>query len=622
MRDCIILPWDCRRTLAAIRSESVDLVISSPPYGMDRKYGDTREKRQSLEDYLEEMRPVLNELLCRILKPTGSLCWQVGNYVEDDEIFPLDIQFYNALKQHNGLKLRNRIIWRFEHGLAASKRLSGRYETILWFTKSDNYVFNLDPIRVPQKYPGKTHFKGLNYGLPSSNPLGKNPSDYWDLGLIEQDWEELVWNVPNVKNNHVEKTSHPCQFPVELVQRLVLALTNEGDTILDPYAGVGSSAIAALTLNRKAVLCEIEPEYIEITKQRLTDLQNGTLKIRPPVPVHQPGPMIHFENARRELELARTVDEVKQIRDKAEAMRLYCKQALHSLEMQNQCAEIKLRAERRAGEMLSETEKNPGGQVEHESYLSHDGTGRIPKLSELGITRNQSSRWQKISEIPEESFEEFIETTKSKEAELTSHGALLLARDIERQRKIQEIEQEIEKPSPMPEGTFHVIVVDPPWHYHLRTGQASKRNVTPYPTMSLAEIKEIPVVELAAENSILWLWSTNAHLPDAFEIVETWGFQYKTFLTWIKPRIGTGDWLRGRTEHCIMAVKGHPLVRLTNQSTALHAPVRDHSQKPDEFYRLVETLCPGRKIELFSRETRDGWDTWLSQAGISQTVGL
>lgn len=615
--NAIILPGDCKQTLKAIRSESVDLIVSSPPYGMQRKYGANREKQQSLEEYLTGMRPVLDELY-RILKSTGSLCWQVGNHVEGNEIFPLDIHFYNALKQHNGLRLRNRIIWRFEHGLAASKRLSGRYETILWFTKSDNYVFDLDSIRVPQKYPGKTHFKGLNYGLPSSNPLGKNPSDYWDLGLIEQDWEELVWNVPNVKNNHVEKTCHPCQFPVELVQRLVLALTNEGDTVLDPFGGVGSSAIAALTLNRKSVLCEIEPEYIKITQQRLTDFQNGTLKIRPLVPVHQPGPLIHFENARRELELARTVDEVKEIRDKAEAMRLYCKQARHSLEMQNQCAEIKLRAERRAGEMLKESELNRGGRPKNHS---HDESG-FPRLRDLGIDSNKSSRWQTISEIPDKAFEDYIQTTKSKEKELTSSGALLLARELERQKKIQYLEQEIEKPSPMPEGTFHIIVVDPPWHYHLRTGQASKRNVTPYPTMSLEEIKEIPVRELAAENSILWLWSTNAHLPDAFEIVETWGFQYKTLLTWIKPRIGTGDWLRGRTEHSIMAVKGHPLVRLTNQSTALHAPVRDHSQKPDEFYRLVETLCPGRKLELFARETRDGWDTWLSQAGISQTIGL
>jgi len=184
-----------------------------------------------LTDYLDEMRPVLSELY-RILKNTGSLCWQVGNRVEANEVVPLDIPYYQMFKEL-GFTLRNRIVWTFQHGLTATKRLSGRYECVWWFSKSDNYVFCLDHIRVPQKCPQKRHFKGLNYGLTSSNPLGKNPSDYWDLDLIGQDWKDLVWNLPNVKNNHCEKTSHPCQFPVELVQRLILALTNEQDTVLD-----------------------------------------------------------------------------------------------------------------------------------------------------------------------------------------------------------------------------------------------------------------------------------------------------------------------------------------------------------------------------------------------------
>lgn len=139
--------------------------------------------------------------------------------------------------------------------------------------------------------------------------------------------------------------------------------------------------------------------------------------------------------------------------------------------------------------------------------------------------------------------------------------------------------------------------------------------------MSLDEITEIPVLELTAEDAILWLWTTNTHLPDAVEIVKAWGFQYKTLLTWVKNKMGTGHWLRGRTEHCIMAVKGHPVVRLANQSTVIHAPVRLHSQKPDEFYRLVETLCSGKKIELFARENRDGWDTWLTAPSAPQSVG-
>jgi adenine-specific DNA-methyltransferase len=185
------------------------------------------------------------------------------------------------------MKLRNRIVWKFGHGLHASRRFSGRYETILWFTKSDHYVFNLDAVRVPAKYPGKRHFKGPNKGKPSGNPLGKNPSDVWEI--LVRDWEELVWDIPNVKANHPEKTIHPCQFPIELVERSVLALTNEGDWVFDPYMGVGSALIAALMHDRRAMGCEKEAAYVEIARQRILDYFNGVLRYRPlGKPVYQP----------------------------------------------------------------------------------------------------------------------------------------------------------------------------------------------------------------------------------------------------------------------------------------------------------------------------------------------
>ncbi|MEO0250535.1 MAG: site-specific DNA-methyltransferase, partial [candidate division WOR-3 bacterium] len=212
--------------------------------------------------------------------------WQVGNFVEDGEVYPLDILYYPIFKRL-GMKLRNRIIWKFGHGLHASKRFSGRYETILWFTKSDRYVFNLDAVRIPAKYPGKRHYKGPNRGKPSGHPLGKNPSDVWEI--VVRDWEELVWDVPNVKSNHPEKTIHPCQFPIELVERCVLALTNEGDWVFDPYMGVGSALIAALMHNRRAMGCEKEAAYVEIARQRIEDYFNGTLRYRPlGKPVYQP----------------------------------------------------------------------------------------------------------------------------------------------------------------------------------------------------------------------------------------------------------------------------------------------------------------------------------------------
>jgi len=186
-----------------------------------------------------------------------------------------------------GLKLRNRIIWHFEHGLHASRRFSGRYETLLWFTKGDDYTFNLDAVRVPSKYPGKRHYKGPNRGAPSGNPLGKNPSDFWRV--IMEDWKSVVWDIPNVKSNHPEKTIHPCQFPIELVERCVLALTVEDEWVLDPYAGVGSALVAGIRHGRRVVGCDKQLKYIEIARRRIADLYDGKLRIRPlGKPVYQP----------------------------------------------------------------------------------------------------------------------------------------------------------------------------------------------------------------------------------------------------------------------------------------------------------------------------------------------
>ncbi len=237
------------------------LVVTSPPYNLGKDY----ESKTSLDDYLEAQGRVISECV-RVLHPQGSICWQVGNYVSKGEIVPLDSVLYPVF-QSLGLKLRNRIVWHFGHGLHSSKRLSGRYETINWWTKSDDYTWNLDPIRVPSKYPGKRHFKGPNVGKLSGNPKGKNPSD--------------VWEFPNVKNNHPEKTIHPCQFPIELVERLVLSMTNEEDAVFDPFMGVGSSVVAALMHGRQAYGCDIVEEYVDIAQQRVKQFYAGTLRTRP-----------------------------------------------------------------------------------------------------------------------------------------------------------------------------------------------------------------------------------------------------------------------------------------------------------------------------------------------------
>jgi adenine-specific DNA-methyltransferase len=252
-----------------LKDESMQLIVTSPPYNIGKSY----EKRSPLDAYVQAQAQVISECV-RLLHPRGSLCWQIGNHVSNGEIVPLDIVLYPVFREH-GLKLRNRIVWHFEHGLHCTKRLSGRYETILWFTKSDDYIFNLDPIRVPSKYPGKKYFKGPKVGQLSGNPLGKNPSD--------------VWVIPNVKNNHVEKTIHPCQFPVELVERLVLSMTEPKGNVLDPYMGVGSTVVAAAKHGRIGYGCDTVQEYVDVAWERIHSLKSGTLRTRPMnKPVYDP----------------------------------------------------------------------------------------------------------------------------------------------------------------------------------------------------------------------------------------------------------------------------------------------------------------------------------------------
>jgi len=279
--DVVLACNDVLNFLEEMPRNFATLIVTSPPYNIGKPY----EKRVKFDEYLDWQREVIKKCV-DILKPNGSICWEVGNYVEEGEVFPLDIFFYDIFKSCN-LKLRNRIIWHFGHGLHAKKRFSGRYEVILWFTKSDNYTFNLDAVRIPQKYPGKRAYKGPNKGKPSSHPLGKNPSDVWQIVL--RDWEKEIWEIPNVKCNHPEKTIHPSQFPIELVERLVLALTDEKDVVFDPFVGVGSSIIAAILHNRKGVGVDKEKIYTDIAFQRICDALKGKLKKRPlGKPIYQP----------------------------------------------------------------------------------------------------------------------------------------------------------------------------------------------------------------------------------------------------------------------------------------------------------------------------------------------
>lgn len=277
--DLLLINGDAVKALDLIPDESVQLIVTSPPYNIRKVY--ERDDNMSLEQYIDWITPIIEKLYLK-LRDGGSLCWQVGNFVKDGEVFPLDLYFYNIFIKL-GLKLRNRIIWTFNSGLHASKRFSGRYETLLWFTKSDTYTFNLDPVRVPQLYPGKRHAArkgGTRAGKPSGNPLGKNPTDFWTFSAEEMFHVNPIWDIPNIKAAHAERTAHPCQFPHELVERCVLAFSLPGDTILDPFMGAGTTAVAAIKAGRKAIGVDKISDYILLTEKRVAELRQGLLPLR------------------------------------------------------------------------------------------------------------------------------------------------------------------------------------------------------------------------------------------------------------------------------------------------------------------------------------------------------
>ena len=257
-----VFQGDCEKLLSALPPDSVDCIITSPPYCMGKAY----EKGDDIDVFLESHERVL-PLAIKALKPGGSLCWQVGFHVKNGVVVPLDFLVYQALSKFTEMQLRNRIVWTFGHGLHCTTRFSGRHETVLWYTKGDGYTFDIDAVRVAQKYPGKTHTRGPKQGLPSGNPAGKNPSD--------------VWEIPNVNANHMEKTSHPCQFPVGLAQRLIRALSKPGDVVFDPFCGVASAGVAALVEDRRFLGAEIDDAYVETAIERLVAAAEKTVPFRP-----------------------------------------------------------------------------------------------------------------------------------------------------------------------------------------------------------------------------------------------------------------------------------------------------------------------------------------------------
>lgn len=312
--------------------------------------------------------------------------------------------------------------------------------------------------------------------------------------------------------------------------------------------------------------------------------------------------LIKFNEAYQALMVASSIDEVKEIRDKMEALRIYLRQQGETLEMQNACAEIKLRAERRAGEILSEMPKNGGGNPN----LLHDAISSPPSYKELGIEPTQAHRFQAIASIPETVFEQAIEETKAEQRELTSAGMHRLASRLKTPNPAVT--------PPLPAGKYRCIVLDPPWPMKKieREERPNQGIELDYPIMNLDEIIALPVPEMAdSAGCHLYLWVTQKFLPAGLEMVEIWGFRYQCLMTWRKNVGFTPySWMYD-TEHVIFATMGNlPLLKM-GLRLSFDAPVSGHSVKPDIFYQeRVIPASPEPRLEMFARKPREGFEVW------------
>jgi N6-adenosine-specific RNA methylase IME4 len=314
----------------------------------------------------------------------------------------------------------------------------------------------------------------------------------------------------------------------------------------------------------------------------------------------------------QDLEQAQSIEEVLDIKKKAEALRRYF--ADH-----NECAEVVLRCAREIGERLLVMPKHEGGRPSEN--LSQSVTGFPEKIEDLGITRNDSSRWQTIAQYPDEKFENYIHTTREKQEELTMAALHRLAKrylkEEDRELHRDENRQEIARAETIEEALglakFSTIVIDPPWDWGDENDVDQLGRAVPiYGTMPIGELLQLPVGSYADTDCHLYLWITNRSLPKGFQLLERWGFRYVTCVTWVKPYYGMGNYFRGQTEHLLFGVKGSLPLKRNNVGTVFNAPrgARGHSSKPLQAYELIESCSPGPYLELFARSERDDWTSW------------
>jgi len=290
------------------------------------------------------------------------------------------------------------------------------------------------------------------------------------------------------------------------------------------------------------------------------------------------------------------------IRDKAAVVETWIRRRDLSLDDENRAAELRVRAEREIGGKLK---------------ASPIGSGRPPKKSPAstilpeGVSKNQSSQYQRMAAVPEEDFERHLSKAKASKERITTKGIVRLASPPTPRQT-----------PPFPTGTYQLIYADPPWRYeHCETD--CRRIENQYPTMTLDAICSLPVPTLAAPDCVLWLWTTSPKVAEAMSVIAAWGFTYRTCLVWVKDKIGMGYYARQRHELLLVAAKGHLPVPepATRPDSVIEAPRLQHSAKPPSVYDTLERMYPAcPKIELFSRTEREGWTQWGNECMTSPSA--
>jgi len=312
--------------------------------------------------------------------------------------------------------------------------------------------------------------------------------------------------------------------------------------------------------------------------------------------------LTNFDRIRTEIDAAKDISELNNLADKLEAIRVLARQSKQSLEVQNSIAEYRLRVERKRGEWLKENITQGGDRKSNSREASL-------KLKDINISWDESSRAQMIANMKQKDFENYINKAKKTNEEITLSEAIREVKKIIREEKIDAQIQDIKNNKQIPiTGQFDIIVIDPPWMYDREYDPASSRIASPYPEMMQEELLKIKLP--AKEDCILWLWTTNTFMRDAYELIEAWGFAPKTILTWNKVNLGVGYYLRNVTEHCILAVKGSPIWTNKTHTTLINEKRTKHSAKPEAFYKLVDEICYGSKLDYFARKKREGWSVY------------